>query len=123
MSSQFKFNWSQFKFFNSILNCIKEKNRGTSSIQLNFLIHQVTVYAHILCWYAHVGLSSVREVLLCTSQSFFVAGNCEGIPKSPHVGETLSFFLSFLLTFFLEYSIVLFINQVTTFRRYGWSRM
>ncbi len=43
MSSQFKFNWSQFKFLNLILNCIKKKNRGTSSIQLNFLIHQLTV--------------------------------------------------------------------------------
>ena len=44
MSSQFKFNWSQFKFLNLILNCIKKKNCGTSSIQLNFLIHQLTVY-------------------------------------------------------------------------------
>jgi hypothetical protein len=44
MSSQFKFNWSQFKFLNLILNCIKKKNRGTSSIQLNFLIHQLTVW-------------------------------------------------------------------------------
>ncbi len=43
MSSQLKFNWSQFKFLNFILNCIKKKNRGTSSIQLNFLIHQLTV--------------------------------------------------------------------------------
>jgi hypothetical protein len=43
MSSQFKFNWSQFKFLNLILNCIEKKNRGTSSIQLNFLIHQLTM--------------------------------------------------------------------------------
>ncbi len=32
------------KFLNLILNCIKEKNRGTSSIQLNILILQLTVY-------------------------------------------------------------------------------
>jgi hypothetical protein len=44
MSSQFKFNWSQIKFLNLIFNCIKKKNRGTSSIQFNFLIHQLTVY-------------------------------------------------------------------------------
>ncbi len=44
MSSQYKFNWSQFKFLSLILNCIKKKNPGTSSIQLNFLIHQLTVY-------------------------------------------------------------------------------
>jgi hypothetical protein len=48
MSSQFKFNWSQFEFLNLILNCIKKKNRGTSSIQLNFLIHQLTVYFIVL---------------------------------------------------------------------------
>ena len=62
MSSHFKFNWSQFKFLNLILNCIKKKNRGTSSIQLNFLIHQLTVYPHYLTgrfpnyptvWYPH----------------------------------------------------------------------
>jgi hypothetical protein len=33
---------------NLILNCIQEKNRGTSSIQLNFLIHQLTVYTSVV---------------------------------------------------------------------------
>ena len=50
MSSQFKFNWSQFKFLNLILNCIEKKNRGTSSIQLNFLIHQLTVWGCHACY-------------------------------------------------------------------------
>jgi hypothetical protein len=36
---------------NLILNCIEKKNRGTSSIQLNFLIHQLTV------WHLNAGVA------------------------------------------------------------------
>jgi hypothetical protein len=36
-----------------------------------------------VCWYAHVGLSMVQEVLVCIRRSFFEAGNGEGIQKSP----------------------------------------
>ncbi len=43
-SSWLKINWSQLKIFSSELNCIEEKNRGTFSIQLKILIHQLTVY-------------------------------------------------------------------------------
>jgi hypothetical protein len=38
--------------------------------------------AHILCWYAHVGLSRVWEALVCIRWSFLEAGNGEGIKKN-----------------------------------------
>jgi hypothetical protein len=62
MSSLFSFNWSQFKFFNLILNCIQKKNRGTSSIQLNFLIHQLTVYRGT--YVLHLNLSALQRLVL-----------------------------------------------------------
>ncbi len=69
MSTQFKFNWSQFKFLNLILNCIEKKNRGTSSIQLNFLIHQLTVYDPLFL----LKRNTVDSLgLYCMWKSFFV---------------------------------------------------
>ncbi len=84
MSSQFKFNWSQFKFLNLILNCIKKKNRGTSSIQLNFLIHQLTVQGQyssmpMLSFYAdHSHLHTLLESLTSIS-----AAGSIGFPLKP----------------------------------------
>jgi len=67
MSSQFKFSWSQFKFLNLIFNCIEKKNRGTSSIQFNFLIHQLTVQ-----WYTNSQMVRVTTVPMLTFEHSWI---------------------------------------------------
>ena len=72
-------NWRQLKIWNVELNSIEKKNRGTSSIQLNILILQLTVYKWdkwillLICW----GSTWV----LCTHPSLVVPLHKPSPPK------------------------------------------
>jgi len=40
------------------------------------------IHMHVLCWYAHGGLSRMWEALVCICQSILEAGNGVGINKA-----------------------------------------